>query len=169
MTFVGSAWDMTMPGRFYDAVKSTFPRKRELGVAHAQFTFSAEGQAAAGLHLGPPRMQFLDQEERRVIQLARDLLIVNRLRPYSHFQDWEEDIHQAAEIYRDLATPHAVRSISLRYLNRVEVPEPVPPLSDLLTLHLHLWERPLETRASSPSGATGFRWGIRRRWPWIRR
>ncbi|RMH08651.1 MAG: hypothetical protein D6704_02715 [Nitrospirae bacterium] len=39
-------------------------------------------QAIAGVRQLPPWMQFVSDEKHRMIQIARDLLVVNKLAPY---------------------------------------------------------------------------------------
>lgn len=123
--FTESAWDDTVVGRFYDLVKGDFPVKRQLEMQEAQVTLSTTGEAAAGLNRLAPRMQFVSSKGERMIQLSRDLLVVNQLRLYSHprFEEWEPVIYQALAHYRALAAPKSVNRLGVRYINRVVIPE----------------------------------------------
>ena len=119
--FAGSEWDDTIPGRFFESVKRDFPVKRQREIQEAQITI-AEGQAAAGVRRLPPWIQFVSDKGDRMVQLARDLLVVNQLRPYPKFEDWEPVIYSSLEIYRSLAQPRAVARLGVRYINRVVIP-----------------------------------------------
>jgi uncharacterized protein (TIGR04255 family) len=70
----------------------------------------------------PPRIQFVSQKGDRIVQLARDLLVVNQLRPYPKFEDWEPAIHSSLATYRALARPKGVARLGVRYINRVVIP-----------------------------------------------
>jgi len=119
--FAGSEWDDTVPGRFFESVKNDFPVKRQREVQEAQITF-AEGHAAAGVKRLAPWIQFLSEKGDRMVQLARDLLVVNQLKPYPSFEDWEPSIRRSLGIYRELARPKGVARLGVRYINRVVIP-----------------------------------------------
>src|SRR3990172_4896115 len=136
--FAGSNWDETVPGGFYDRVKDRFPVKRQREIQEAEVAFAGSGEAAASVRRLPPWMQFLSEKGDRLIQLGRDLLVVNQLRPYPSFEDWEPVIYAALEVYRDLAQPKGVARLGMRYINRVVIPEPVILMEDYFTVYPHL-------------------------------
>ena len=136
--FVGSAWDDTVPGRFYDRVKDRFPVKRQREIQEAEVAFSAMGEAAARVRRLQPWMQFISENRDRMIQLGRDLLVVNQLRPYPHFEDWEPVLYSALDICRELARPQGIARIGVRYINKVVIPEPVVRMEDYFTIYPHL-------------------------------
>jgi len=136
--FAGSNWDETVPGGFYDRVKDNFPVKRQREIQEAQVAFAGSGEAAASVRRLPPWMQFLSEKGDRLIQLARDLLVVNQLQPYPSFEDWEPVIYSALDVYRDLAQPKGVARLGMRYINRVVIPEPVILMEDYFTVYPHL-------------------------------
>ncbi|MGH8605379.1 MAG: TIGR04255 family protein, partial [Gammaproteobacteria bacterium] len=133
-----SAWDDTVPGQFYDRMKHGFPVKRQREIQEANISFSIAGEAAAGIRRLPPWIQFVTESGDRMIQLARDLLVVNQLRPYPHFDDWEPAIYSALEVYRELAMPKAVARLGVRYINRVVIPEPRIRMEEYFTLYPQL-------------------------------
>lgn len=138
--FAGSSWDDTVPGAFYERVKSDFPQKRQRTIQEAQITLGPE-QAAAGVRQLPPWMQFVSDEKQRMIQLAQDLLVVNQLAPYPHFEEWEPDVYQTLRIYRELAQPRNVVRLGLRYINRVLIPEKQIRMEDYFTIYPNLPQR----------------------------
>jgi uncharacterized protein (TIGR04255 family) len=138
--FAGSSWDETVPGAFYERVKGDFPQKRQRTIQEAQITLGPE-QAAAGVRQLPPWMQFVSDEKHRMIQLAQDLLVVNQLAPYPHFEDWEPDVYRALRIYRELAQPKNVARLGLRYINRVLIPEKQIRMEDYFTIYPNLPQR----------------------------
>src|SRR5207247_4716435 len=65
----------------------------------------------------------LNQQESALLQLRRDLLVVNQLRPYPHFEGWEPNIYWALKIYWEMMKPRGIRRIGLRYINQIVIPE----------------------------------------------
>lgn len=135
MYFEGSEWDDTAIGQFYERVRAEFPKKRQQEIHEAQVRFSAAGDAAAGVRRLPPRMQFVTQTEDRMIQLGRDLLVVNQLRPYASFQEWENTLLEALKIYQELVKPRAIARLGVRYIDRVVIPERTVRMEDYFTLY----------------------------------
>jgi uncharacterized protein (TIGR04255 family) len=136
--FSESVWDDTVPGRFYEQVNQEFPAKRSKEIQQAEFAFNPSGEASAALRRLPSWMQFVSEKNDRMIQLARDLLVVNQLPPYPRFEAWEPVIYDALKKYRDSANPKAIRGVGLRYLNRVVIPKPRIKMEDYFTLYPQL-------------------------------
>ena len=135
--FAGSEWDDTIPGRFFESVKGDFPVKRQREVQEAQITMG-EGQAAAGVKRLAPWIQFRSEKGDRMLQLARDLLVVNQLQPYPSFEDWEPSIGRSLGIYGELARPKGVARLGVRYINRVVVPGTKLQLENYFTVYPQL-------------------------------
>jgi len=121
--FVESEWDETVPGRFYDLVKTDFPIKRQIEVQSAEMEFNRGARVTAGVQTRVPRMQFVSKENDRILQIDKDLLVVNQLRPYPRFRDWRPEIGKALSNYRGLTGTRIISHISLRYINRIEIPK----------------------------------------------
>ncbi|MBI4566163.1 MAG: TIGR04255 family protein [Planctomycetes bacterium] len=47
--FAESAWDDTIPGRFYERVRDRFPSTKQIEIHEAEVSFHTGGKAAAGL------------------------------------------------------------------------------------------------------------------------
>jgi len=135
MYFEGSEWDDTLIGQFYERVKNEFPNKRQREIQEAQVQFSAAGEAVAGVRRLPPRMQFVTEAGDRMIQLGPDLLVVNQLRPYASFEEWEKTLYSALGTYGELARPRALARLGMRYIDRVILPVPTVRMEDYFTLY----------------------------------
>lgn len=136
--FEGSEWDDTVPGQFYDQIKAHFPIKRQREIQEAQVMLSTAGEASAGVKRLPPWMQFVASDESRLIQIGRDVLVVNQLRPYPHFEEWEPMIYSSLEKYRKLANPKGIARLGLRYINRVIIPHGQALMEDYFTVYPQL-------------------------------
>jgi uncharacterized protein (TIGR04255 family) len=123
--FTGSSWDATIPGLFYEKVRKDYPKKSQMEMAGVEVKV-AQGQAETRQLIGEPRMRFAREDDSRLVQLARDLLVVNQVVtpscPYPHYEEWREVVHTALDVYRGLAAPTGIDRIGVRYINRVCVP-----------------------------------------------
>ncbi len=115
--FADSMWDETIPGSFYEKVKDSFSKKQQREIQQAEITLGP-AEATAGVRRLPPWMQFVSDEKHRMIQVAKDLLVVNQLRPYPHFEEWEPEIYNALGKYKALANPKKVVHITFFPLSR---------------------------------------------------
>ncbi len=138
--FAGSSWDETVPGLFYERIKGEYPKKQQRTIQEAQITMGPE-QAVAGVRQLPPWMQFVSDEKHRMIQITRDLLVVNQLHPYPHFETWEPEIYRSLRIYQELAQPKKVARLGVRYINRIVIPEARLRMEDYFTVYPNLPER----------------------------
>lgn len=121
--FTGSAWDMTVPGSFYERIKERFPHKGQVDVVGVDIELGPEGTSARSV-AETPRSQFSTADRSRMVQVGRDLLVVNQLRPYPHFEAWSPVIPEMLSEYRELAQPTGVARLGVRYINRITIPQP---------------------------------------------
>jgi uncharacterized protein (TIGR04255 family) len=131
-------WDDTVPGQFYDQIKEDFPIKRQRENQEAQVVLSTAGEASAGVKRLPPWMQFVTADESRLIQIGQDVLVVNQLRPYPHFEEWEPRIYSSLDTYRKFANPKGIARLGLRYINRVVIPQTQIRMEDYFTVYPQL-------------------------------
>ena len=132
--FAESSWDDTVPGAFYERVKSRFPRKQRREIQEAKITMGPE-TSTAGVQRLTPWMQFLTEDSSLMIQVAENLVVVNQLLPYRHFEDWEPIIYEALNVYNEVALPKNVVRIGLRYINRIEIPGTIISMEDYFTIY----------------------------------
>ena len=120
----GQEWDWTVPGLFYDRVQEDFPLKRErknYEVAVGEGP-SEDGPSVQGLMSS--WLQFVREDKSALIQVGPDLLTVNHLRPYTDWPTFKAMIQRSFEEYQAVAKPKGFRRVGLRYINRLEIPDP---------------------------------------------
>jgi len=120
--FSGSVWDATVPGIFYDRIRGQFPIKSELKQMDVQIQIDT-GEAATRMVSAEPRARFASQDGSKLVQVGRDLVVVNHLRPYPQFDAWRPLVISMVKLYGELTKPSAIDKIGVRYINRIEVPE----------------------------------------------
>lgn len=135
--FADSSWDDTVPGAFYERVRSEFPKKQRREIQEAKITMGPD-TSSAGVQRLPPWMQFLTEDGSLMIQVAENLVVVNQLLPYRHFEKWEQIIYTALNVYNEVALPKKISRIGLRYINRIEIPETITSMEEYFTIYPQL-------------------------------
>jgi len=132
--FGGSKWDSTLPGLFFEKVKKDFPKKRELDQIGVEVSISKDTHGSQVIH-GEKRLQLVKEDNSRLIQIEKDLLVVNQLRPYPRFKDWRPVIDEMLKHYSDLAQPAGVQRLGVRYINRIVIPAAKFQMEDYFYLY----------------------------------
>lgn len=120
----GAHWDGALPGLVYTEVRDEFPKRRDQRDVQLGFRPGDDASTHQIQSAVQHRMQFLREDERSLIQIGRDLLVVNQLRPYPTWADFRAIIDRALGAYRKVVAPVGFRRIGLRYINRLEIPFP---------------------------------------------
>lgn len=114
-------WDMTIPGLFYDEVKQDYPHKRQQMGIGFQMTPNEKG-VAQNIGPLPPKIQFVTDDETEMIQVSQNLLVINKLKPYSTWNEFKGMIKRGCDTFYDIAHPKGIQRIGLRYINKIEMP-----------------------------------------------
>ncbi len=130
----GEPWDWTIPGLFYQCVESEFPVRQQQNVMQFQMTPTSDGTGSM-TQQGIARMQFLREDRSALLQVGPDQLIVNQLQPYRNWDTFKATIENALENYVKSAHPHAIDQISLRYVNRIELPPAPEQIEDYINTY----------------------------------
>ncbi len=67
-------------------------------------------------------LQFLQEDKKQLVQVREQGFSFNRLAPYGSFDDYVPEIARRWRQYIEVAAPVAVRTIRLRYINRIRLP-----------------------------------------------
>lgn len=111
-----NGWDWTLPGQFYEQIKSEFPLK-----------FETEFIAAMQLIKGQPSVEkkaiekigFKREDESALVQIAPSLLSVNHLLPYPGGEAFRHLVMKIFRIYKGVAAEFKISRIGLRYVNHI--------------------------------------------------
>jgi len=81
----------------------------------------------------PPKMsvqnavqgfQFLHEDEKQLVQIRAQGFSFNRLAPYTSFDDYLPEIERTWKLFVGIAAPAQIRTVCLRYINRIMLPMP---------------------------------------------
>lgn len=132
--FSDSQWDSTLPGVFYEKIKDDYPRKKELQQIGVEVSVSKETQASK-VSRGNTRIQFFNKDGSQLIQVEKDLLVVNQLRPYPKFEEWKPVVDKMLDVYWRLARPKGIKRIGTRYINKIAIPAATFKMEDYFGLY----------------------------------
>lgn len=112
-------WDATVLGLVYDRLKEQFPVKTPAPGPLLNVTIGAAPPSSTG------RMQFRRADNSALVQLGPDSLTVNHLTPYCGWPSFQKMIETALDAYKLVAAPQGLSAVSLRYINRLNIPADV--------------------------------------------
>jgi uncharacterized protein (TIGR04255 family) len=121
----GQEWDYTIPGKLHEHpdIKKQYPGKpRTQKIYEAELKSGSEQSPKVNLREGVARIQLVDQDARRLISLAPDVLSVNILRPYEGWEHFRPRIEVALRAYSEIAQPTGVSRLGVRYINKIVLP-----------------------------------------------
>lgn len=72
--------------------------------------------------LGIQALQFRYADEKQVVQVREQGFSFNRLAPYTSLGDYLPEIERTWRLFVELASPTQIRTIRLRYINRILLP-----------------------------------------------
>ena len=130
--FDESKWDGTLPGLFFERIRESYPKKREwrqIRVSVSKETTETRVQP------GERRIQFLKEDGSRLIQIEKNLLVINQLKPYPSFEDWKPVVHKMLKHYSEIAQPKGIKRMGVRYINRIIIPAVKFKMEDYFSLY----------------------------------
>lgn len=71
---------------------------------------------------GLQALQFLQEDEKQLIQVRAQGFSFNRLAPYGSLDEYLPEIERTWNLFRSLASPAQIRVVRLRYINRIPIP-----------------------------------------------
>lgn len=104
--------------KFEDCYPSMQPRlMQELRVQ-----IGADGPSNPLTRHGLEAFLFSQTDRKQLVQVRKSGFSFNRLAPYEGLDAYLREIERVWRLYREIAQPIRVRSLRLRYINRIEVP-----------------------------------------------
>lgn len=137
----GPDWDLTIPGKLHSALAAEYDGKpRNQRFVDVGVEIKRDERSNLRYGQGLSKVLLFTEDEKRAIGVGPDVLSVHMLRPYqrpeapeeSGWDEFRPRIATALEAYWSVADPVGVRRISIRYINRIVIPEPVVRIEDYL-------------------------------------
>jgi uncharacterized protein (TIGR04255 family) len=133
LRFDKELWDLTLPGRFYDAVKGKFPTRED----DTAVEFQLIPQEQNVKRLETPRAVFRSADALSVVQFGPGATTLSRLKPYQSWNEFRELIAfcsgKLTGLLEEKKKPLAYR-VELRYINAIPVKWPGTQISAYLNV-----------------------------------
>lgn len=81
---------------------------------------------------------FKSSQEKKAIQVRIDGFSFSKLKPYDNWQNFKSEAITLWERYYEIVHPTKVSRISLRYINRIEIPYPLRDFSDYFLTNIQI-------------------------------
>lgn len=111
---------LEVPAR--NALQDRYPKFRAKFVQEHKVQAPADTSLTLSVRRGLQALQFIEDDERQLVQIRATGFSFNRLAPYTSLDDYLPEIQRTWEIFVALASPLLLRQIHLRYINRIVLP-----------------------------------------------
>ena len=120
----GDKWDSFTTPAFYKKIERDFPTRQRLNAVGIQFRMAGSNSLPEFQSLGPPtpRHRFISQDEKTLVQLGENLLVVNQLPPYYGWEKYEPVIVDCFDLYTKLWKPARVARGAVHYVDKIDLP-----------------------------------------------
>lgn len=122
-----SPWDGAIPGLMFRAIEEEFPHRKQRRLISNNL--KQEGNDIRQEVQIVERLQFFNNDNNTLIQVNQHLLTVNRLKPYTNWEEFSPKIQKALNTYVENAEPKGLKRVSLRFINEIELGEGTHDLS----------------------------------------
>jgi uncharacterized protein (TIGR04255 family) len=123
--------------RVHDRINKEYPVRRE----RIDFTarFDTNARSVSMQELRNTGFFFWSTDERQAMQARLDGFALSRLKPYDSWGRLRDEARKLWNVYVQTAEPLRITRVALRYINRLELPQPVQ-FEDYLRTFPHLSE-----------------------------
>jgi uncharacterized protein (TIGR04255 family) len=148
-------WDLMLPALFREKIKTAYPGKaRQQNLVAAELGYSPQlNEPGITLKQGLTKYLFPSSDEKKMIGLAPDILSIHVLRPYDGWVDFQQRIKESLAAYVEVTKDSNVRRISMRYINKIEIP--VPTIGQAVDLDIYFTSSP-KIPANLPQNLSSF-------------
>ncbi len=112
----------SLEGRARESFRDTYPKLRTQLFQEHQIEAKLDEPPKMSIRHGVRALQFLQNDEKQIVQIRTQGYSFNRLAPYSSLDDYLPEIERTWRLFIDLALPSQVQAIRLRYINRIFLP-----------------------------------------------
>jgi uncharacterized protein (TIGR04255 family) len=120
----GQEWDSFILPTFYKKIEKDFPTRQRLSSVGIEFRVAGGGAGPEFQRFGPPtpRHRFLAEDQKTLVQIGDNLLVVNQLPPYYGWERYEPRVADCFGQYCRLWKPARVARAAVHYVDKVDLP-----------------------------------------------
>ncbi len=123
--------------RFMDAVKQHFPKEfaefQEFKTVQAAVMLKQDGSADSQLRTDAAGYRCVNADKTFMAHYLLQGLTLNYLRPYAGYEQAMEQLKRHWAVYRDVVGDVPITALSMRYIDRIDIPRPETGTLDLDT------------------------------------
>ncbi len=114
----------------YSSIQAEYPKREEMLIFQGQAIADASvGATASQSEIG---YRFFSNDQKQILQVRLDGFTFSRLAPYDCWQTFRDEAKRLWSIYQSLTHPQAIARLTLRYINRLDIPLPVGDIKEYL-------------------------------------
>ena len=111
---------MEAPAR--DQFRGNYPTSRKQLMQEHTIETKPDAPPSMSVRHAIQSFHFLQQDERQLVQVRAQGFSFNRLAPYTSLDDYLQEIERTWRIFVSIAAPVQIRTVRLRYINRIVLP-----------------------------------------------
>ncbi len=116
----------------FQSVAARYPQQLDMMAMRGEFVIGQQvGASAQQIPVGTAR---ISEDKRQMFRALGEGFIFNKLAPYPGWEALRDEAKELWGIYRATVEPQELQQMSVRYINRLDLPAPVD-LTDYLRLH----------------------------------
>lgn len=112
-------WDLATYGLLFEKLRDDLPKRKQTSSLEAT-TPSAGPDGVEQQWVQVDRLQLLQEDEKAIVQISPNALSINRLRPYTSWEEFLPLVQKSLAAYQEVADPKGFQQITLRYINRMD-------------------------------------------------
>lgn len=105
-----------------EAFRDHYPKLHPQVIQEHKIEAKPDAPPQVSFRHGLLSLQCLSDDEKQIVQVRGQGYSFNRLAPYTSLDDYLPEIERTWKLYLDLVEPVQIRSIRLRYINRILLP-----------------------------------------------
>jgi len=106
----------------HDALRHRYPKLRKQFIQEHRVVAPIDGAPKMTSKQGIQALQFLQNDEKQLVQVRAQGFSFNRLAPYVGLDDYLPEMERTWRLFAGFSAPIQIRLIRLRYINRILLP-----------------------------------------------
>src|SRR3990172_2747443 len=125
--------DVARLATFQETLKEEYPLKRERRSWETGFQFKSEHPPEiVGQSVKPMGYLLTSADGKQVVKARLDAFALSRLKPYDCWGTFRDEARTLWKRYVEIASPETITKVSLRYINRIEIPLPLKDFKEYI-------------------------------------
>jgi len=108
----------------HELLREHYPNVRPIYVQTHQIQTQKDQPPQLSVQQAVQALQFMHQGEKQIVQFRAQGYSFNRLAPYTNLDDYLPEIERTWKLFINVAAPTQIRTVRLRYINRILIPMP---------------------------------------------